>query len=632
MSNAASQNALHGPDRPRMFQRVEDAVDAHAARHPHATALLWRDGSLTYASLAHAAARIARVLRDLPGAGDPDEPHRPVAVRIERGPHLVAALLGVLKSKAPYLALPTDWPQERCRQAMRQAGATICLVDAADAGAARGGLPGLVAVDIDLDIDLDIDAETDTDADAQVGAGGVTDAGGRRPPAPGCAVFHTSGTTGTPKAVLSPHSGILRIAADPLLDLGAGTRMLQTAPCGWDAFSLELWAPLVNGGSCLLHQGGPLTPGDLRRAVQAGVNTAWLTASLFHAFVDEDPTCFAGLRLLMSGGERLSPRHAERCLAANPGLRLVNGYGPVESTVFVTAHEVRPSDCAGDLPVGRPVAGTSVRLLGADGTVVPPGEEGEIAVSGEGLALAYLGEPDATRAAFPELPLGEDGAPLRTYLTGDQGRIADDGVLHFLGRRDRQVKLRGVRVDPVEVERVIEALPEVRRAAVAALPLGGATKDCLAAFCTVAEDAELSADKVQAAVADVLPAACVPRYVRMLAALPVTARGKVDTAALVASLPQAGAGAEPAFAARAQGAAGDLDEVAQAVLTAAGELLGRPVAAAEDIFRAGATSVTAIRLAARLERAFGTRLSAADVMRARTPQALADRVRTRPGA
>jgi non-ribosomal peptide synthetase component F len=345
---------------------------------------------------------------------------------------------------------------------------------------------------------------------------------------PAC-VFFTSGTTGPPKGVVSPHRATTRLfAADGPLPFGPRHVMLQAAPTAWDAWSLELWGMLTTGGTSVVVPEHYLLPHTLAAAVAAhGVTTAWLTSSLFNMLVVEEPECFAGLRHVLVGGERLSPEHVRTFLAAHPDVHLLNGYGPVESCVFATVHPVRAADCdvPGGIPIGRPVPGTGIHLLGD-----------ELCVSGDGLALRYLGDETSTAHAFPTLDL--DGHAVRVFRTGDTGFRDADGTWHFTGRSDRQVKIRGHRIEPDGVEAEAAALPQV--ASCAAVPLPGAlgTYERLALFYTPrpgtghAPGGDPSG--VRAALARTLPRHCVPDLVRAVERLPVTPNGKVDHAALAA--------------------------------------------------------------------------------------------------
>lgn len=583
-------SVLSGPEMTRPTT-ISQAIRDHALGTPDAVALIWRDQELTYGALC---AAVERIRAQIP-AGD----RAPVAVRMRRSPLFVAALLAVLETGAPYLALSPEWSVQRCRQAMAHAGARLCLADGRD-GLLE--LPGLTM----------IDPKRDAAPDPSSAA--------RRPaPEDGFAVIYTSGSAGTPKCVLSPHSGMFRLAHDPALGFDQTTCTLQAASVGWDGLSLELWVPLLRGGSCVLHDDAYLSPKDVRAAVKRGVNTLWLTASLFNTFIDTEPECLEGLRLLMTGAERVSPPHVARCRGLLPDVRLVNGYGPVEATsVFVSAYDI-PASAGPDreVPIGTPLAGTTLYVLDEDHRVTKRGEAGEIAVAGEGIALGYMGDTEATQRAFAVLPLGPGGAPVRVYLTGDRGRVEEDGTLSFLGRLDQRVKIRGVRIDPIEVERVIEGIDGVLRAVVVSLPLDGSTKESLAAFCVVTPDPALTEEQVRSAVAEALPGVCVPRHVRLLRDLPVTVRGKTDTRRLVEDLP-----GEPEYDARTE--AEEAPELVRLVRDHLCGLLKRPVRDEEDIFLAGASSLTAIRLSAQLLSERGVSLSVASIMGARIPARIAE--------
>ncbi|MQS36124.1 condensation domain-containing protein, partial [Streptomyces katsurahamanus] len=312
-----------------------------------------------------------------------------------------------------------------------------------------------------------------------------------------------------------------RFAPDTVIPLAAALP--------WDAFSLELWSALLSGGTSVVVDEPYLSAQALRDAVAAhAVDTVWLTSSLFNMIVDEDPDAFRGLRQVMTGGERLSVPHVRGFLRRHPDIALINGYGPVESTVFATAHRVTEADCdrPGGIPIGRPVPGTAVHLI-----------DGEICVAGEGLALRYLNDPAQTAERFPEREI--DGVTVRVYRTGDLGHADDDGLLHYRGRADRQVKIRGHRVEPAEVEAQIERLlPAVRRCRVVARRAPAGAVDGLLAFCVPVAPGDPLADA-----ATLLRTELVhyqrPDAVVAVPAFPVTANGKLDENALLALAPRA---------------------------------------------------------------------------------------------
>ena len=601
-----ADSALLGPATADGTERIDRLVARWAAARPTAPAVRWRGEVTTYADLLQEADRVAAALT---AAGV--RPLDVVAVRVPRSPQLVSCLLGILRLGAVYTAVPVDWPVNRAEEAARRTGAVLCVTDAVHPFA-----PGPLPV-----ADL-----ADLTAGRAPGAG--VDPGSRQAapaaPAGSCCVFFTSGSTGTPKSVLAPHSGVIRVARDPRLGFDDRTCMLQTAPTAWDAFAMEVWCPLVSGGSTLLNDSQYFLSEDVGRAVAAGVDTVFLTSTLFNATVDDAPEVFAGLRLLMVGGERVSPRHMAAAHRRHPDTRLFNVYGPVECTVYATVQQITAAAAAdAEVPVGTPIADTGIHVLDADLRPLPAGGTGEIALSGLGLAAGYLGDEEATGEAFRTLPLGPGGADLRVYLTGDLGRLNAAGELECVGRKDRQVKIRGVRVDVNEVERFIVGRPGVGVAAVLPLPYDSPNKDGLAAFCTVRSDPAPTGDGIRAALAEAFPSAFVPSRVTVVAELPKLANGKVDLRALAGQAEQA---AELALAAAGRDGADDGEEpVSEAVRTLvdiAGELLKCPVSAGTDVFALGATSITAIQLANRLGRARGRKVPVAYVLVNRTPAAI----------
>ncbi|WP_167538349.1 non-ribosomal peptide synthetase [Streptomyces albofaciens] len=565
-----------------------------AAERPDATALLHRERAVSYRTLdrasdAYAAELAAAGVR----AGDI------VPVLMPRSPRYVATVLAILKLGAAYAALDLRWPAPRIAELTRRADARLIA-------AAPGHRPGTAPASVWVPgTDLEEAAAT----------------GDAPPPVPvqetdTCCVFFTSGSTGRPKGVLSPHAGTVRLfTAEPaarFADLGPDTVWPQAAPLPWDAASLELWGALLNGGTSVLVDEPYLTADGLRGLVRrAGVNTLWLTASLFNLLVEEDPDCFHGVRQLMVGGERLSPEHVRRFVRAHPRITLVNGYGPVETTVFATTHRITAADIADDrapddrapgpqIPVGRPVGRTEVFVLDEASRPVPPDTTGEICVAGAGLARGYLADPEQTARSFVDIPL--DGAVRRVYRTGDLGFRSADGTLHYAGRRDRQVKVHGHRIEPGEVEAAAARVPGVLRCAVVPLMTDGRCVGLAAAY-TARDDREpVSAETVRRALAERLPEYLVPRRLAAVDAFPLTDNGKLDTAALLDLITARAEAARPRADARRLRDAED-GPVAGHVTAAFAEILRRDpddVPPDASFFELGGTSLDGARLCVRI--------------------------------
>ena len=505
-------------------QLIHHAVAIQAELRPEATALIHRGGSISYRELDATAERWAAEL-----AGLGVDPGVVVPVWLPRSVQLVVSLLAILKCGAAYTALDHRWPQARVAAILAgiKPGVVVTRSGAPAPAGTQQWYPPVAVHSEPL-------------------AGPYRTPWADRDELLPASVFFTSGTTGAPKGVVSPHRATTRLFAPGCpLEFGPGRVMPQAAPAPWDAFSLELWGMLTTGGTSVLVEEDYLAPEVLEDLIdRVGIDTLWLTSSLFNLFVEDDLDCFSGLRQLFIGGERLSPPHVRRFLTGQPGIELFNGYGPVESCVFATVHRIRPVDCDAmhGIPIGQPVPATGVHIV-VDGTEVPAGTEGELCISGDGLALGYLGDDALTRKKFGEIET--DGTARRVYRTGDRGFVDADGTVHFTGRGDRQVKVRGHRIELEEIEAVAIQLPQVTRAAVVLIPDELGSFDRLALFFTTlsvpcgepsqdGQGGHASAERsVRSALKDQLPTHAIPDLVRLLGRLPVTSNGKIDYAALV---------------------------------------------------------------------------------------------------
>ncbi|MEW5926854.1 MAG: non-ribosomal peptide synthase/polyketide synthase [Gemmatimonadota bacterium] len=430
---------------------VHELFAAQAAATPGAVALVHEDRVLTYAELDRRADRLAHLLARR-GVG----PDARVGICAERSPEMVVGLLAILKAGGAYLPLDPQYPAERLDYMLADAGARVLLTQ----DGLRDRFAGFAG-----DVVLVGDATHE-------GAGALshsrTFALPRSPSPDNLAyVIYTSGSTGRPKATEVPHraipgffrgAGYVRFDADQVV--------LQHSSPSWDVLTLELWPALLTGGRVVLYPGRTPEPALLGEQVRAhGVTTLWLTSTYFNLVVDTCPEVLAGVRQLMVGGEALSARHVRRALQLHPGLRLVNGYGPSECTVFAACFPVPAGFAAPTVPIGRPVGDRRVYLLDRDSGPVPAGVPGELYVGGPAVARGYRGRPELTAERFvPDPFAGIPGA--RMYRSGDRARWRADGELEFLGRIDGQVKVRGFRIEPGEVEAVLAEHPGVRDAAV----------------------------------------------------------------------------------------------------------------------------------------------------------------------
>ncbi|HEX5724369.1 MAG TPA: amino acid adenylation domain-containing protein, partial [Longimicrobiaceae bacterium] len=452
--------AWNRTSRPYPRSSVHRLFEAHAASSPGSPALRWDGGELAYGELNARANRLARRLRAL-GVG----PESRVGVSLDRSAEVIVALLAILKAGGAYVPLDREYPSARLEHMRRDAGVRVVIAHDAEGIAEWAGDARVVALEGEREA---IEAESADDLrEVEVDPEGLA------------YVVYTSGSTGLPKGTGVPHRAVVRLVrGQDYARFGADEVVLQAAPVAFDASTFELWGALLNGGCVAVYPPEAPEPralgGFLRRH---GVTAAWLTAGLFHRAVDEGLPGFEGLRQLLAGGDVLSPPHVARAMELLPEARLVDGYGPTEATTFPACHTIRGEDLAGGgpIPIGRPLANARCYVLDGEMRPVPAGAPGELYVAGDGLARGYLGKPGLTAEKFVPDPFpGEPGG--RLYRTGDRVRWRESGVLEFLGRSDQQVKVRGFRIEPGEIEAALRRHESVTDCVVVARTEAGETR------------------------------------------------------------------------------------------------------------------------------------------------------------
>ncbi|MFF9091399.1 amino acid adenylation domain-containing protein, partial [Streptomyces sp. NPDC014991] len=470
----AERARMLGTDGPQVPPATLPALfERQAARHPGEPAVLSASGTLTYAELNARADRLAELLRSR-GIG----PGHTVALAFPRSVGLVVAVLGTLKAGAAYLPLDTRYPAERLAFMLGDARPSLLLTGTA--GQELPGSGGLPRIDLDDSgghSAPDLPGRPDTGPDA---------AGHARPPVPADAayVIYTSGSTGVPKGVVVTHSGVAALAAAQADAFGAGpgSRVLQFASPSFDAAFWELCMALLAGAALVVVPAERLLPGPDLAAVVAEHGVTHLTVPPV-ALGMMTPDQLDPVTCLVVAGEACPP---ETAAAFGRGRRMVNAYGPTESTVCGTMSRPLAGD-GGTAPIGTPVTGTRVYVLDAALRPVPSGVAGEVYLAGAGLARGYLGRPGLTAGRFVPDPFGAPGT--RMYRTGDLARWNAAGELEFAGRADEQVKIRGHRVELGEVEAVMAAHPQVAQA-VAAVRDDGPGGTRLLGYVVPADDTE----------------------------------------------------------------------------------------------------------------------------------------------
>ncbi len=604
---------------------VAELFAAVAAADAERIALDFDGVSVSYGELAARAGRLAARLRRLGVAVE-----ERVALCVEPSPELVVGMLGTLLAGAAYAPLDAAHPRRRLAQLLEDLGRPLLLTAgraAATAAALAPACRSLVRIE-EAAVPLPPSQSAAGMPRATLAAAPSAGGGGERL----AAVLFTSGSTGRPKGVMVTHRGIVRLVrGDGAVTALRAARVAQLSNVAFDALSYEVWAPLLAGG-CLV--GVPrqvaLAPGDLAARLRRDqISAMFLTAALFNQVAREAPAAFACVDQVIAGGEALDPRWISEVLRHGPPARLVNGYGPTESTTFATTYLVTQG-WQDSIPIGYPIANTRVHVLDGAWRLLPIGATGELAIGGDGLARGYLDRPDLTAERFVPDPYA--AAPgERLYRTGDRARRRADGAVEFAGRNDLQVKIRGFRIEPGEIEAaILAAAPQLAAAVVLAVDAGAAgdgagdsAGDRRLVACLVAGDGAIPgggggdlAAGLRQRLAEVLPPVMVPAAFAVLPRLPVTANGKVDRGALAAA-------AAAALAAGGGRQGGGEEDGDGAPRTPVEELLAGIWAAVlgveqvrrnDDFLRLGGHSLLLTRLLSRVREAFGVEIALADLI------------------
>lgn len=594
---AASRHARElsrgGPvDESAWTTTLDRAFRERATIEPDAVAVRHGATTLDYAALDRWSEAIAHRLRDR-GVRHGD----PVAVCLGRGPAAVAALLGILKSGAHYVPVDPAAPAERTKTVLADAGVRHALVD----DGARLPVPlELVPAGSAAPV-REVPSLTPTSSPADLAY-----------------VLYTSGSSGTPKGVMIEHRSVTHFSRTiaRAYEIGVGDRVLHFAPLTFDVSVFEVFTTLLAGAELVIATDDERRDPALlqTRMRDDAVTVAELPPALLPLL---DPARLPDLRLVSVGGEAFPGKLVTEWTAGER--RFVNGYGPTEATVAVTL-----MDCTGaydrNPPIGRPMPGHQAFVLDERLRPVPPGVPAELCVAGPGIARGYLGRPDLTAELFVTNPFADGPETERLYRTGDLVRWLPGGNLEFLGRTDRQLKLRGHRIEPGEVEAVLVGHPSVQQAVTLAQPAAGGER-MLVAYVTVEQVGAYASEVADAEGLRAYAAARLPGYmvpvVVVLDELPLTPHGKVDTAALPLPMDQAADGTAPRDAVE--------EQICRDILTPLLEWQSPDVEG--DFFALGGSSLQATIVVSRVRAVFGIDIALADFFGRPTVAGLADLVR-----
>ncbi|MDZ4323511.1 MAG: non-ribosomal peptide synthase/polyketide synthase, partial [Pseudomonas sp.] len=555
-------------------QWLPELLGEQARLTPERTALMWDGGSLDFAELHAQANRLAHYLRDK-GVG----PDVCVAIAAERSPQLLIGLLAIIKAGGAYVPLDPDYPAERLAYMLRDSGVELLLTQTQ----LLDRLPATDGVSV-----IAMDALHLENWPSQ--APGLHLHGDNL-----AYVIYTSGSTGQPKGVGNTHAALAERLQwmQNTYRLNDSDLLMQKAPISFDVSVWECFWPLITGARLLIA--GPGEHRDPHRIAQLvrqyGVTTLHFVPPLLSLFIDEPLTAeCTSLRRVFSGGEALPAELRNRVLEQLPAVQLHNRYGPTETAINVTHWQCSAADGERS-PIGRPLGNVICRVLDSDLNPVPAGVPGELCISGIGLARGYLGRPGLTAERFVVDPLSEQGA--RLYRTGDRARWTAEGVIEYLGRLDQQVKVRGFRVEPEEIEArllaqngVAQAVVQVRETAAGAQLIGYYT----ATANSEAEDTQTA--RLKTALAAELPEYMVPAQLMRLGEMPLSPSGKLDRRALPEPRWQVREHVEP------------VTELEQQIAAIWREVLGlKQIGLRDDFFALGGHSLLATQIISRTRQA-----------------------------
>ncbi|MCY0989399.1 amino acid adenylation domain-containing protein [Nannocystis sp. ILAH1] len=563
---------------------LQRLITAQVARCPDRVAVVAEEGSWTYAELDRHANAIAAELRSR-GARRGSL----VAVCADRSRELLAGLLGVLKAGAAYVPLDPDHPRERLAFMLADCGARLILAQRRHALALPASPDAIVVLD-----------EARRDADPV--PDDVT-------PDDLIYVMYTSGSTGRPKGVMNIHRGVVNRLLDMqrTIPLGPDDRLLQKTPCGFDISVYEFFWPLLAGATVVMARpGGHRDPAYLVEAIRAhAITTIHFVPPMLAAFLEQvDPRACRSLRRVLCTGDILAPALVRTC-HARLDVEVHNLYGPTEAAIEVTAHCCERGVDLAAIPIGRPIANCTIYVLDRRGEPVPPGAPGELHIGGVQVSRGYWGRPGLTGERFVPDPFA--AAPgQRLYRTGDLARWRSDGVLEFLGRLDHQVKIRGVRVEPGEIEVVLREHPAVRDGLIVVHDDGGERR--LVAYVVFAGESQhtgaAAIAELRASLVARLPAAMVPAAFVPLPAIPVLSNGKIDRNALPRPNAHHFAGPTERVAPR--------NPLERAIAEIWHTVLAAGCGVTDDFLAVGGHSLHAAQIVARIKRTLGSALSLAE--------------------
>jgi amino acid adenylation domain-containing protein len=581
---------------------IDHLFEQQAANNSTRPAISFENTIVTYGELNRRAEQVAQFLIKR-GVRSGDF----VGVCLDRSPALIAALIGILKAGAAFVPFDAKYPPARLQYMFEDAGVRLLVTSAAQ----RHIAPASVEVALIEQAADELINESATRKKPLVSPDSLA------------YMMYTSGSTGNPKGVTVPHRAIIRLVKNnDFASFSPEEVFLLFAPISFDASTLEIWGPLLNGGTLAIY------PPEFQSLDQFDevltrekVTTLWLSSGLFNAVVDKKIEALRNVRQLLVGGDVVSPAHVQRVYATHPNITIINGYGPTENTTFACCYTI-PRDFPKDrtIPIGRPIHNTQVYVLDENLQPMPVGIPGELYCGGDGLSHGYWNKSESTARAFVAHPFF---AGARLYRTGDRVRLLKDGNLEFLGRLDSQIKIRGFRIEFGEIETALRHLPGVQDAA-ACVDSAVADAKRLLAFVVAQRGHVLVPAQMHEELRQSLPEHACPSRIFVLEKFPLGPNGKVDRHALL----QLATDATP----QSQSGPTVLSPTENAIASVWKEILKLPaIGPDENFFHLGGDSLRAIQSVLQINRALGSNVTITHVFQAPTIRGLAKKIESAKG-
>ncbi|MFZ6009419.1 MAG: amino acid adenylation domain-containing protein [Bacteroidota bacterium] len=552
-------------------QTIVERFEQQVLKSPEALALVFGPEEYTYVQLNAKANALAIYLREKYDI----KPNDLVGIMARRSASTIIGILGILKAGGAYVPISVEYPAERKKQLLAETGIQVLLTESELMFSLLEFYQGEIFA---LDIQLDELAQQAENLRLLNNAHDLA------------YVMFTSGSTGKPKGVMVEHGSVVNLVSQcNYVQFGSNERLLLTGSLSFDATTFEYWSMLLNGGQLhILRDEELLELSRLKACIRENeITMMWLTSAWFNQLVDIDIEIFKPLRCLLVGGDRLSVDHIRRVQSAYPHIRLVNGYGPTETTTFAICHQI--DTCNGHtIPIGKPIQNAEIYLLDKDMLPVPQGVSGEIYIGGAGVARGYWRQPSLTKERFIKTKINDVDKVL--YRTGDHGKLLGDYTIDFLGRKDNQVKVRGYRIELEEIENVLCKFDRVKEAKVVVKEQENGIKSLVGYV--VSKD-QIKYEELASFLKTHLPEYMCPDHIVSLDAFPLTANGKVD----VKRLP------EPGNDRQAENYAAPASETERLMVSVWEGVLGRKqIGIHDNFFMIGGDSIKAIQVSSRLQK------------------------------